>query len=202
MKSNILIFIWEWNSEKAFLQEFLKKKYKISEENIKNNILYQIWNNFIIFAHPILWMNGHDWGDKKFKFPKTYVNINKNISSCCYTFKNNWKHDFIYVFLTDKDKQNSESKLDGVDELILKYCSNFPWKKQVIWAVKEIETWFLAWTWEEFIENYPEINKRELEKFYKKDIEKEDDTKGFLERVILKHTSIWTSTREFTWRDF
>jgi len=201
MNNNIVIFIWEWNSEISFFQEFLKKKYNISWENIKNLILYKVWNNLIIFAHPIMWNTEHRWWDNTFNSAKTYIDINKKISSCKYEFQKDYKYNFVYLFLTDKDKSNSENKLNWVNELILKFCSAYKWDIIPVFAIKEIETWFLAGLGKEFIENYKWIDLDELEKFYKKDIETFDDTKEFLRDVILKNTDI-SSSQTYIWREF
>jgi len=201
MKKKILIFIGEWKSEIWFFQEYIKRKCSVSWENIKSWISYKIWENFIIFAHPIIWNEKHKWWDCTFTSSKTYIDINSKIKSSEHMFWNLYECDFIYLFLTDKDKINSGEKIEWVDDLISEYCWNYNWKKEVIWAIKEIETWFLAWIWEEFIENYPEINQKNLEEFYKKNIENEDDTKEFLKNIILKNTKIWKS-QEYIWREF
>jgi len=201
MKKKIIIFIWEWNSEISFFQEFLKNKYLILWEDIKNWILYKVWECFIIFAHPIIWNTEHKWWDNIFQSAKTYVDINKKIFSCKYAFWNISEYDFIYLYLTDKDKSNSENKLDWVDKLISKYCSAYKWDIIPVFAVKEIETWFLAGLWKEFIENYTWINLDKLNEFYKKDIENIDDTKEFLKDIILKDTDI-SSSQEYIWREF
>ncbi len=201
MSKKIIVFIGEWNSEISFFQEFIKKIYKVKDENIKSWIVYQVNEHFIIFAHPIIWAEKHKWWDNTFSSAKTYIYINKQIISSKYNFPNISEYEFIYFCLTDKDKINSNEKLDLVDELISTYCNSFKWKSEIIFAIKEIETWFLAGLWEEFIENYPEINKIELDNFYKTDIENIDDTKELLKNIILKNTKIWTS-QEYIWREF
>jgi len=202
MNKKIIIFIWEWNSEIYFFQELIKKYYDIEEENIKSWIVYQIRENFIIFAHPITWIEKHRWWDNTFSSSKTYIDINKKIISSKHNFSNTFEYEFIYFYLTDKDKVNSEEKLDWVEELVKKYCSSYNWKIERLFAIKEIETWFLAGLWTEFIENYSEINKIELEKFYKNvDIENINDTKEFLKNIILKDTKIWIS-QEYIWKEF
>lgn len=202
MTKKIVIFIWEWNSEISFFQEFIKKYFSIKEESIKSWIIYQVKDHFIIFAHPIIWQEMHRWWDKTFSSPKTYIDINKKIFSSKYNFPNISDYEFIYLYLTDKDKVNSEKKLDWVDELIKKYCSWYIWKIEKIFAIQEIETWFLASLWEDFKENYPEINKIKLEEFYKNiNIDSVPDTKELLKNIILKDTKIWTS-QEYIWREF
>lgn len=201
MTKKIVIFIWEWNSEIAFFQEFIKRRYNISWENIKNGILYKVLNNFIIFAHPIMGLEKHKWWDNTFKSAKTYIDINKKISDSCYAFWNISEYDFIYLFLTDKDKINSDIKMDWVDKLIERFCPKYKWKISIIYAVKEIETWFLAGLWAEFIENYKWVNIDKLEDFLKKVIENEDSTKELLKNIILKDTDI-SSSQEYIWREF
>ena len=201
MNKNIIIFIWEWNSEIAFFQEFIKRRYNIPWENIKNWILYKVWNNFIVFAHPIIGSENHRWWDETFKSAKTYIDINKKICDSCYAFWNIAEYNFIYLFLTDKDKVNSEKKIDLAEDLIKKFCPKYNWKTSIIYAIKEIETWFLAGLWTEFIENYNWVNLEELKKFLEKDIEKIDWTKEFLKDIILKNTDI-SSSQEYIWREF
>lgn len=203
MKKNIIIFIGEWKSEIAFFQEFIKNKYNIEWENIKTDILYEINNNFIVFAHPILGNDKHDWWDKKFKHPLTYIAINKRIESCLYSFNKSNEYSYVYLYLTDKDKTGSESKIDWVDDLILEFCNKYDWKVGIIWSIKEIETWFLSGIWKEFIEHYPDVNIEELDNFYKKDIEKENDTKELLtEGAILIDTALFWTSQENIWREF
>ena len=201
MCKNIIIFIWEWNSEIAFLKEFIKRRYNISWEHIKNGILYKVLDNFIVFAHPIIGSKKHKWWDKTFKSPKTYIDINRKILDSSYAFWNIWKYSFTYLFLTDKDKINSDKKLDWVEKLIEKYCSKYKWEICIIYAVKEIETWFLVGLWDDFIDNYKWINKKKLDIFLQKDIEKESSTKEFLKNIILKDTDI-SSSQEYLWREF
>ncbi len=202
MSKKIVIFIWEWNSEIAFFQEFVKKHYKVKEDNIKSWIVYQIQENFIIFTHPIIWIDKHRWWDNTFSSAKTYVDINRKIKDSKHNFQNISEYRFIYFCLTDKDKINSEDKLENIENLVKKFCNWFVWNIEKVFAIKEIETWFLAGLWKEFKENYPEINEIELNNFYKNiDIDNIDDTKELLKNIILKGTKIWTS-QEYIWREF
>lgn len=205
MKKKIIIFIGEWWSEKSFFKEFLNINYIRNIDCIKNEYFYEINNNFIIFAHPVL---ENSW-DGAFWRSITYIAINKLIEKFVYnelSCPSNLKDDFefIYLFLTDKDKKESENKLLWVDDLIIKKCNNFKWEIKIIWAIKEIETWFLAWLWDSFKNEYPEVNIKELQKIYKKtNIEKIDNTKEILQNRVLEKTSIgWTKMQETVWREF
>lgn len=201
MKKKIIIFVWEWNSEIAFFQEFVKNRYNVKSENIKSGILYKMWENFLVFAHPVIWKEKHRWWDNVFKSEKTYVDINKRILASKYAFWRVSDYDFIYMYLTDKDKVNSEIKLEWVETLIEDNCC-YPWSVLRIYAIKEIETWFLAGLWEEFLKEYPNVNIEELETFYEnKDIDKVDETKEILLDKVLK--DVWiSSTQEYIGREF
>lgn len=202
MSKKIIVFIGEWNSEISFFQEFIKKYYEVTEENIKSWIVYQIQDNFLIFAHPIIGNDKHKWWDSTFSSPKTYIDINRRIISSMYNFSPISDYKFIYLCLTDKDKINSVDKLKNIETLVKKFCNWFVWNIEKVFAIKEIETWFLAGLWKEFKENYPEINETELNNFYKNiDIDNIDDTKELLKNIILKNTKIWTS-QEYIWREF
>jgi hypothetical protein len=201
--NKIIVFIWEGKSEYAFFQEFIKNRYSIKWENIKSWILYKVWGNYIIFSHPILWSANHYWWDRTFKSDKTYVAINKKIFSSKYKFWNINEYNFHYLYLTDKDKNNSECKLEWVEEFITKNCPSFTWKIHKVFAIKEIETWFLAGLWKDFNDNFKDVNILKLEEFYKKDIEKEDNTKELLINTILDWTEIWWEWKQETiWREF
>lgn len=203
MSKKIIIFIWEWNSEIAFFQEFIKRYFIASEIDIKSEIIYKVKNNFIIFAHPTIWNEKHCWWDKTFKSDKTFSTIKWKIISCSYIFENFSEYEFIYFCLTDNDKINSSDKLELVDSLIYKHCSRFIWEKIWIFATKEIENWFIAWLWENFINNYPGVDDKLLKKCLKsKNIDEIDDAKWILKSKILLNTSISLTSQEFIWREF
>lgn len=199
---NIIIFIWEWKSEISFFQTFLLKSYSITAEYIKSGIMYEINWNFVIFAHPIVWNEDHLWWDHTFKSAKTYSDINTKIFSHRFCLNKKEHYVYKYLFLTDLDKPNSKDKLDSAEQLIREYCSAYIGEIIPVFAIKEIENWFLAWLWDEFIKNYPRINTVELWKIHSMpNIDKLDNAKETLRNQILSETSIW-SAQWFIWREF
>jgi hypothetical protein len=203
MSKKIIVFIWEWNSEIAFFQEYLKKQYKIEWEKIKTNIIYEINWNFILFSHPQISRDNHRWWNNAFKKSLTYIKINAKIKNHLYVFWNIREYEFIYLFLTDTDDDNSEKKVDwDIESLIKEYCKEFNWVKKVIWSKKIIESWFVSGLWIEFIEKHPDTDKIELRNIMIKDIEKENDVEKTLKNKILKNTSIFWTTQETIWREF
>lgn len=203
MKSKIIIFIWEWWTEIDFFDAIIRRLYNESiDENLKHDKIIKIWKNFIIFAHPVTWNSKHIWWDNSLKSGKTYTLIRLKLESLKHLidFSQN-KKEYIYFYLTDNDKVNSESKLDWVDEIIKEKCNWFYWDIVLNFAKKEIETWFLLWLWNEFKKIYENIDEKELKKFLnKKKYEEIDNTKEILYKV-LKNTKIWKSSKTI-WRLF
>lgn len=203
MSKKIIVFIWEWNSEITFFEEFIKRKYEISWENIKSDILYEINWNFILFSHPQISRDKHRWWNNAFKKSITYIKINAKIKNHLHIFWNIREYEFIYLFLTDTDDDNSEKKVNwDIEKLIKLYCKEFDWAKKVIWSKKIIESWFVSGLWRDFIEKHPDIDKIELRNIMKKDIEKENDVEKTLKNIILKNTEIFWTTQETIWREF
>ncbi|EKE27722.1 MAG: hypothetical protein ACD_3C00164G0004 [uncultured bacterium (gcode 4)] len=198
---NILVFIWEWKSEYAFFQEFLKSHLWIEWEDMKSNILYKKKNTYVLFWHPVMWNFDHKWWDCTLFSDVTYIQVKKRLESQKYLFKELKNYKIYYLIFTDKDKINSIEKIKWAEVLIKKWCSEYNGEVKAMFAEKEIETWFLAWFSDIMKIGYWIIKEDRLNKYLKiEDLDTLEDTYEILQ-VIIKWTDL-DGNQEYIWREF
>lgn len=203
MSKKVIIFIWEWKSEYAFFESFIMRV--LSNNNcipIKNNILLEWWNYYILFAHPRMWAS-HKWWDSQLIKAETYIQIKWKISSHSHILEYDHDTSFTYILFTDEDNWSSV-KISQATSLINEYCSQFIGNIIPVIPKVMIETWFICWIWNDILSLYPDINKTKLQKTLKsKDIEKVEQTKIILLEEIINKTELWGWWQQrIIWREF
>lgn len=190
---NLIIFIWEGKSEFSFISSLLKNKYWYIQ-NSKNTIFLEKWKKLFCLAHPKMW-SCHKWWDCTIYGEETYKKIKSQLFSIKYLLDDSVKIN--YFILTDI--KESKKKIILSRRYIDNHLSNFSWDIKIPFAEHEIETWFLAWIWDEF-RKYYNIDEKEFNLFIKnKDIDKKLKTKEILDKVLPKQISKKIS---YIWEEF
>lgn len=181
--------------ELCFFQEYLKRKFKIKDQNIKSGIARELSGSLIIFWHPGMWNTIYRGWDSCFSSKSTFVDLRNKIKNSQYLLTTNQSTEYIYICLTDKDKSNSEEKITSAKKYINEYCSMYKWEIVPLYATQEIETRFLAWLWKAFKKEYSWVNDEKLLEFLwqNNNIEDKENTKEIL-REILNQTVLRRST--------
>lgn len=198
----MIVFLGEWKMELCFFQEYLKRKFKIKNQNIKSNIIREIWWHLVIFWHPGMWKKRYRGWDCCFSSEATFIDLRGKIQSSQHLIKDSHATTYTYLCLTDKDKSTSEGKITSAGKYIDQCCSRYTWDIIPLYATQEIETRFLAWLWETFKKEYSWVKDKQLSDFFRKNnnIEDKKDTKEILNE-ILNQTALKSST-EFIGRAF
>lgn len=176
--------------ELCFFQEYLKRKFKVKDQNIKSNISREIWWHLVIFWHPGTWKERYRGWDCCFSSEATFIDLSRKIQSSQYLIKDSHATTYTYLCLTDKDKSTSEGKITSAKKYIDQYCSRYTWDIIPLYAIQEIETRFLAWLWEIFKQEYSWVKDKQLSDFFRKNnnIEDKKDTKEILNEILNETT--------------
>lgn len=197
-KKKLIVFIWEWKSEKAFFENFLISNYWFKKTNEKWDFILEKWNIKVWLAFPKLW-DSHRWWDSKIISENTYKDIKWQL---LWLSKWIFKDINIFKYLILTDEKLSEEKKAKSKENIENILSNYNWNIYIAFASYEIETWFIWWIWDK-IKNSKNINIGILNDFIlnNKDIDKVKDTKEILYSILPEELK-WKSKQETIARYF
>lgn len=198
VENKLIVFIWEWKSEKAFFENFLISNYWFKRTNEKWDFILEKWNIKVWLAFPKLW-DTHEWGDKKLLSEDVYRKLKWQ-----FIWLSKWifKDINIFKYFVLTDEKISEEKENKTKENIEKHLSSYNWDIYIAFASYEIETWFIWWIWEK-IKKDKKLNTEILNEFIEnnKDIDKVEDTKEILYSILPEELK-WKSKQETIARYF
>jgi len=199
VENKLIIFIWEWKSEKTFFENFLISNYWFKRTDEKWDFILEKWNIKVWLAFPKMW-DSHKWGDSKIISEDTYKDIKWQL-----LWLSRWifKNITIFKYFILTDEKLSIEKKEKSNENIWKILYNYIGNIYITFASYEIETWFIWWIWEK-IKKDKEINTEILNDFIKnnKDIDKAKDTKEVLYSILpeeLKWKSKQVTIARYFW---
>ena len=176
--------------ELCFFQEYLKRKFKVKDQNIKSNISREIWWHLVIFWHPGMWKERYRGWDCCFSSEATFIDLSRKIQSSQHLIKDSHATTYTYLCLTDKDKSTSEGKITSAKKYIDQYCSRYTWDIIPLYAIQEIETRFLAWLWEIFKQEYSWVKDKQLSDFFRKNNNIEEKIKAIKQEILEYEKSL------------
>lgn len=198
IENKLIIFIWEWKSEKAFFENFLISNYWFKKTDEKWDFVLERWNIKVWLAFPKLW-DSHKWWDSKIISENTYKDIKWQL---LWLSKWIFKDINIFKYFILTDEKLSEEKESKTKENIEKILLSYSWDIYIAFASYEIETWFIWWIWEK-IKKDKNINIEISNEFIgnNKDIDKVKNTKEILYSILPEELK-WKSKQETIARYF